>query len=303
MRQPNDLSLSFFLLKCLVALVEQSHVTRASDLLSMSQPAMSRAISQLRQLTGDPILVKGKGGLVPTAKALQLRDFAVRILSQMDQLLGHAITFDPDSVRRTFRVVATDYLECVFLDPVTTRLTQEYPSLGVSVQHPINPKDLLKVLESGEVDCCIGMLPSTLEELRHRLIFRDRIVCIAAHSHPAVGKPLTPKDFAALEHVVIRPTVNVFGAVVDEKLAESDLVRKQRVLTPNYLSVPFLIESTGLVALIPESLADKFDVHFKLARLSLPFEVPSYGVFLYWHERNHHFLDHIWFRNQLMEGQ
>ena len=104
MRQQNDLSLNFFLLECLVALVDHSHVTRASEAIAISQPAMSRAMAQLRQITGDPILVKGEAGLVPTAKAIQLREFAGRILKEMDELFGRALAFEPERSRRTFSI-------------------------------------------------------------------------------------------------------------------------------------------------------------------------------------------------------
>jgi DNA-binding transcriptional LysR family regulator len=302
MRQQNVLSLNFFLLKCLVALVEHSHVTRAADALSMSQPAMSRAMSQLRQLTGDPILVKAQNGLVPTAKAFQLREFAVRILKEMDELLGHAIAFEPVSVRRSFRIVATDYLESVFLDRVANRLTKEFPTIAVSVQHPINPKELFKVLESGDVDFCIGMLPPTLEDLRHRLIFQDSVVCIAAASHPAAGKTLSLAEFAALDHVVIRPTVHAFAASFDQMLEANGLVRNQRVITPNYLSVPYLVEGSSMVALVPQTLAAEFCKRYDLSELEMPLDMPPYDVYLYWHERSHHHLDHVWFRAQVAQG-
>lgn len=300
MRQRDDLSLNFFLLRCLVALVDNSQVTRAADALNMSQPAMSRAMSQLRQLTGDPILVKAQVGLVPTAKAMQLREFAQRILYEMDQLLGQAIAFDPAVARRNFRVVATDYLECVFLDPLVTRLAQQFPGISVTACHPVDPRHLNQVLESGEADFCVGMLPPTLEDLRHRLIFRDRIACVAAKGHAALGRQLTPQEFAALDHIVIKPTVRVFGDDVDEALGRLGLARNTRLTTPGYLSAPYLIESTSMVALMPESLASRFCERFALARIDVPFDVPPYEVYLYWHERTHNHLDHIWFKEQVL---
>lgn len=300
MRQRDDLSLNFFLLRCLVALVDNSQVTRAADALNMSQPAMSRAMSQLRQLTGDPILVKAQVGLVPTAKAMQLREFAQRILYEMDQLLGQAIAFDPAVARRNFRVVATDYLECVFLDPLVTRLSQQFPGISVTACHPVDPRHLNQVLESGEADFCVGMLPPTLEDLRHRLIFRDRIACVAAKGHAALGRQLTPQAFAALDHIVIKPTVRAFGDDVDESLARMGLARNTRLTTPGYLSAPYLIESTSMVALMPESLASRFCERFSLARIDVPFDVPPYEVYLYWHERTHSHLDHIWFKEQVL---
>lgn len=302
MRQQNDLSLNFFLLKCLVALVDHSHVTRASEALAMSQPAMSRAMSQLRQITGDPILVKGETGLVPTAKAVQLREFASRILKEMDELLGHALAFAPQKSRRTFSIIATDYLECVFLDPVLGRLAQEFPAISAAVAHPVNPKHLNKLLESGEADFCVGMLPATLEDLRHRLLFRDRIACIGSRAHHGARAAMDPAEFAALDHVIVRPTVRMFGEAADEALADLGLARNQKLVTPSYLSVPYIVEASSMVALVPQTLAERFCRQFDLVSLPLPLTLAPYEVYVYWHERTQHHLDHVWFRTQLLRA-
>jgi DNA-binding transcriptional LysR family regulator len=301
MRPRDDQSLNFYLLRCLVALVEHSHVTRAADALDMSQPAMSRAMSQLRRLTGDPILVKGQSGLVPTVKAIRLRDFAVRLLQGVDHLLGDALSFDPTQTPRTFRVVATDYIECVFLDPMVMRLSAAYPSISVAVSHPLDPKLLNGHLERGEADFCLGMLPSSLDALKHQLLFRDRICCLAARSHPAAGRRLSAAEFAQLEHVVIRPTVRAFAEVVDEALARQGLERNVRLVTPSYLTVPYALESTRLVALVPATAANRFADRFALTTLDVDIELPAYEVYLYWHERTHHHEDHVWFRAQVLD--
>ena len=146
--------LNFYLLKCLVALVDHSHVSRAAEALSVSQPAMSRAMGQLRTVTADPILVKGVGGLIPTAKAIQLREFADRILREMSALLGDAVAFAPKTTRYVFRMVATDYLECLFTDGLLQHLGTHYPGIAMSVRHPVHPSQFNKVLEAGEVDFC-----------------------------------------------------------------------------------------------------------------------------------------------------
>lgn len=295
--------LNFYLLKCLVALVDQSHVSRAADALSISQPAMSRAMSQLRAVTADPILVKGGTGLIPTAKAVQLREFAERILGEMSELLGHAVAFDAERTNYLFRMVATDYLECLFMDRLVQHLGTRYPGISMSVRHPVHPSQFNKVLEAGEIDFAVGMLPTSLRELRHRLLFRDRIICVARASHWAVGRTLSPPEFAALEHVVIMPnTVNCFGEAVDQALAVQGLQRNRRFVTPNYLTAPHLLERTNMVALLPQSLADRFRDRFGLAELPLPMELPDFEVYISWHDRTHRHAAHIWFRDQVMRS-
>jgi DNA-binding transcriptional LysR family regulator len=295
--------LNFYLLKCLVALVDQSHISRAADTISISQPAMSRAIAQLRTVTGDPILVKGGSGLIPTAKALQLSEFAQRILREMDALLGNAVAFDPLVTRYLFRMVATDYLECLFMDHLLQHLGADFPGISLSVRHPVHPSQFNKVLEAGDVDFCLGILPPSLRELRHRLLFRDRIVCVARAGHWAVGKKLTPAEFAGLEHVIVMPnTVNCFGEAVDQVLAAQGLQRQRRYVTPNYLTAPHVLEKSDMVALLPMSLASRFRDRFGLAELVLPIVVPAFDVYISWHDRTHRHAAHVWFRDQVMKS-
>ncbi|HEY2257501.1 MAG TPA: LysR family transcriptional regulator [Variovorax sp.] len=295
--------LNFYLLKCLVALVDHSHVSRAAEALLISQPAMSRAMSQLRAVTADPILVKGGGGLIPTAKAIQLREFAERILLEMSDLLGNAVAFDPRTSTHPFSMVATDYLECLFMDRLLQHLGSHYPGISMSVRHPVHPSLFNKVLEAGDVDFCIGMLPDSLRELRHRLLFRDSIVCAARAGHPAVGRRLSPQEFAALEHVVIVPnTTHCFGWAVDDALETYGLQRNRRFVTPNYLTAPHLLERTNMVALLPLSLAARFRDRFGLAEVDLPVQVPEFEIYLSWHERTHRHAAHMWFRDQVMQS-
>lgn len=295
--------LNFYLLKCLVALVDHSHVSRAAEALSVSQPAMSRAMSQLRAITGDPILVKGGSRLIPTAKALQLRAFAERILGEMSDLLGNAVAFDPYRTRCQFRMVATDYLECLFMDRLVQHLGSRFPGIAMSVRHPVHPSEFSKVLESGEVDFAVGILPSNLRELRHRLLFRDRIVGVARAGHRAIGQALSPAAFAALDHVVIMPnTTHTFGEAVDIALEAQGLERNRRFVTPNYITASHLLEKTDMVALLPLSLASRFRDRFGLAELALPMDVPEFEVHISWHDRTHRHSAHMWFRDQVMQS-
>lgn len=295
--------LNFYLLKCLVALIDHSHVSRAADALSISQPAMSRAMSQLRAVTADPILVRGGSGLIPTAKAIQLRDFADRILREMDELLGDAVAFDPGTTQYEFRMVVTDYLECVFIEGLLKRLSAAFPRISVLTRHPVHPSHFNKVLEAGEVDFAAGILPMSLRDLRHRLLFRDHIVCGARKDHPAVGRTLSPKEFAALEHLVIMPnTVNCFGESVDQVLGAQGYRRNRRFVTPNYLTAPHLLADSDMVALLPASLLKRFSNELGLAEVLLPVHVPPLDIYLSWHDRTHRHAAHTWFRDQVVKS-
>lgn len=296
------IELNLYLLRCLVALVDHSQVSRAADALSISQPAMSRAMSQLRTATSDPVLVKGGSGLIPSAKAIQLREFADRILREVDQLLGHAVAFDPKRTHHAFRIVASDYLECILMDRFVKTFGADHPGIAMSLRHPVHPMEFNKVLESGEVDFSVGLLPPCLHELRYRPLFSDRIICATRAGHRAVGKKLSPEEFAALDHAVIVPnTINCFGEAVDDALEARGLQRNKRFVTSNYLTAPHVLGQSDMVALLPLSLLTRFGDRYGLAEIELPVDVPDFQICLAWHERTHRHAAHMWFRDQVMK--
>jgi DNA-binding transcriptional LysR family regulator len=109
MHQMNDLRrIDLNLLVILDALLSEQHVTRAAERLHLSQPAVSHALARLRDLLGDPLLVRAGSNLVPTARALELVSPLAEVLAQVQSLLAPN-TFDPANTRRTFRVAMSDY--------------------------------------------------------------------------------------------------------------------------------------------------------------------------------------------------
>jgi DNA-binding transcriptional LysR family regulator len=295
-------ALNLYLLKCLVALVDHSQVSRAATALSISQPAMSRAMSQLRAITADPVLVKGGSGLIPSAKAMQLREFAGRILQEMNEMLGSAVAFDPKRTHHTFRMVASDYLECLFMDHLVRRFGADFPGISMSLRHPVNPTQVNQMLEAGEVDFYVGPLPTSLHDLRYRPLFSDRIVCVARVGHWAIGQALSLAEFAELEHVVIVPnTTNCFGETLDQALEARGLRRNRRFVTPNFLTAPHLVGQSNMVALLPQSLARRCHERFGLAEIALPIDVPDFQICVSWHDRTHRHAAHMWFRDQVMK--
>jgi DNA-binding transcriptional LysR family regulator len=135
------------------------------------------------------------------------------------------------------------------------------------------------------------------------LLFRDHVVCAARKGHQAVGRMLSVEEFASLEHLVIMPnTVNCFGESVDQALAARSYRRNRRFVTPNYLTAPYLLANSDMVALLPSLLLSRFRDHLGLAEVALPVQVPSLDIYLSWHDRTHRHAAHTWFREQVVQS-
>src|SRR5690606_3147300 len=151
-REPLDTHL----LRILQILLTERSVSRAAIKLGLSQPAISNSLKRLREVTGDPILVRSKTGMVPTERGLELFAHATDALAAIDRITQPAAEFRPASTTREFHLGAPDYLDAMFLPNIAEILRREAPSSKLIV-HPINSEfDYVEALENGNLNVVIG---------------------------------------------------------------------------------------------------------------------------------------------------
>ena len=92
----------FNLLVTLDVLLAEGSVARAAKRLRLSPSAMSRALARLRETTGDPLLVRAGRGLVPTPRALELRERVGELVQEVEAVLRPAEALDLRALARTF---------------------------------------------------------------------------------------------------------------------------------------------------------------------------------------------------------
>jgi DNA-binding transcriptional LysR family regulator len=135
MHQMNDLRrIDLNLLVILDALLSEQHVTRAAERLHLSQPAVSHALARLRDLLGDPLLVRAGASLVPTSRALELMAPLAEALAQVQSLLAPN-AFDPATAKRTFRLAMSDYGAAIVLPGLIRTLRHEAPGIDLQISH------------------------------------------------------------------------------------------------------------------------------------------------------------------------
>src|SRR5215207_7659759 len=105
-------SVDLNLLVALDALLSERHVTKASDKVGLSQPAMSNALNRLRGMFADELLVRTATGMKPTPRALELVDPLRQLLRQVERVLESDTGFDPATTQRTFTIRMSDILAC-----------------------------------------------------------------------------------------------------------------------------------------------------------------------------------------------
>lgn len=298
-RNMNITELDLNLLRVFDAIVTEGSVTVAGERIGLSQPAMSNALSRLRQLFGDPLFVRTPRGMRPTPFAQQLarpvRDALRLIQTALQQHAG----FEPGTSNNTFRFYMSDIGEMVFLPGLLERIKRDAPAVKIDVVR-IPIKDVHTALEAGELDLAVGFLPGLTTGMRQQPLFREHYVCMLRADHPAIGAKMSARQFREAAHVLVS-YAGTGHQVIEETFSEEGLTERIAVRVPHFLVVPMILARTDLIVTVPSRVAAVFVQLGNFKVLALPVGMPSFEVRLHWHERFHQDPANRWLREVMAE--
>jgi DNA-binding transcriptional LysR family regulator len=295
----NDVDL--FALRSFCVLMDERSVSRAASRLGVGQSRMSRQLAQLRAYFADPLLVWAGGTMIPTPRALGLKDELHRVVETLERLSSVVQTFDPVSTQTTITLVATGYVEHIFLTDVMNTVARCAPGIEVKVRLPDRPQDV-SALGRGEIDFLIGWMTTPAPTLRSRLLFKDRLVCIARAAHPKLRHGLTLEEYLELPHVQYDiPGKTTTELLVQERLARDGRRRNIRYHVLNPLTVVEIVANSDVIATVPEKFAARCRERYRLQSVDLPFSLPPVQNRAYWHESVHSDARSRWFRKLLAD--
>ena len=279
------------LLVALHALLEEVNVTRAGDRVGMTQPAMSAALARLRRHYGDDLLVRvGRGyELTPLARALLPE--VQRTIPLIEAAFELSESFTPATSTRRFTIAMSDYALAVLHRPLACRVAAAAP--GVALDFRLLPGDP-QLLEHVLLEYDFVVAPHSYDLAgRNRPMFRDRFVCVVdAHNPRLVDGALSGDDFEKLPHAVAGLGVDL--ALVDRELSTRGIARSAPVRTYGWLTLPFLVTGTDLVAILPERLAEQTRQIAAVTVVPFPFAQTGVVNSLWWHTNRECDEGHAW---------
>ena len=213
--------LNLNLLATLLALLQERHAGDAAKRLNISQSAVSKNLTKLRELFKDPLFHRSTQGLLPTPLALELEPQIVEIIKRVDSLFSSQ-EFTPNLFEGRFRLAMQD-TGFVFVTPELLKLCQDQAP-GMIFDFWLKDEKGLQELLLGEIDLLI--LPQDLgqhwqndSKLVHRELYREPLACLLRKGHPALKMPWNEETYLKFAHVGVRD--EQFGAsMLDRTLAE-----------------------------------------------------------------------------------
>jgi DNA-binding transcriptional LysR family regulator len=280
------------LLVTLDVLLKEGGVARAAKRLQLSPSAMSRALARLRKATGDPLLARAGRGLVPTPRALELRERVSLLVRDGAAVLGPTEKLDLKGLVRTFTLRTGDGFIENFGADLIGRLAREAPGVRLRFLPKLDREST--ALRDGTVDLETGVVGRmTSPEVRTQALFRDRFIGVVRRKHPLAKGRITPARFAAGRHVA--DSQHAIGdGPIERALKSLHLTREIAAIVNGFSTALALARGSDLIATVPERHTGNLRVG--MHSFSLPFPIAPVTVSLLWHPRLDADQPHRWLR-------
>ncbi len=283
----------FNLLLTLDAVLTEGSVVRAAHRLGLSPSAMSRSLARLRRTTGDPLLVRAGRGLVPTPRALELREKVSQLVQDTVAILRPAEMPNLKELVRTFTLRTTEGFVENFGQDLIARIGQVAP--GVRLCFVQKPNKDSSSLRDGTVDLETGVVGIKMSpEIRAQALFRDRFIGVVRIGHSFSKGEITLDRYLIGKHICVS-RLGLARGPIDEALELFKLKREIVTIVGAFSSALALSRESDLIATVPERQTGR--MRAGMYSFPLPVAVPEITVSLLWHPRLDSDPAHRWLRS------
>jgi len=285
-RKSTDLNL----FKVFIAIYQQRNLTRAADMLSITQPALNR----LRSNFDDQLFVRSHQGMNPTPFAESIVDRVQEALHLLDSSLSIGEDFNPATTRRTFNISMNDISESMILPKVMKAFHAQAPLAKLECYY-VTRRDVEKELSIGGIDLAIDVkVVSTTTQVISAVLKSEDYVCALRQGHPFDHKNMSLEQYLELDHMVISSRRKGIS-YEDTALKTLGHKRKIALRIPYYNVAPRILNECDLCGTVPRQLAEQY----QLKAYELPFDLKPIDWRMYWHRNAENDRGNIWLRDLL----
>ncbi|MGL5339350.1 MAG: LysR family transcriptional regulator [Aeromonas veronii] len=280
------------LLPTLKVLLDTRNISRAAELLHLSQPSISKQLAQLRSEFDDELLVREGQRWLLTPRAELLAAQLAASLGALERLY-EAPGFDPSRCERVFRLASSDYVAQHILPDICAALAKEAPL--AALEYSLWDKRLLPQLWQSELDLVSTITEQVPEQIRGLHQGEDRLAVLMGCHHPLAGKTLNLDDYLAWPHLQVSGGGDK-DSPVEQVLAPQGLSRRWFARVPFFQAAVEVLLRTDCLMTTPAHIAWQLSCGHELTFVDLPFATRDQQYHLLWHQRHHQDPAHRWFR-------
>ena len=287
-------SVDLNLLKVFHAVYQEQSLSRAADLLCLSQPAASHALNRFREVVGDPLFIRRGNRMLPTARAQELAEPIQAALDLIRSGISGVAEFDFKQSPRTFHLAMGDYSEVLLLPKLMAWVSEHCEAIDFRI-HSIPDDDVEALLATGRLDLVIDFYPVMNDHINRQLLLKDDFVTVMAADYGDQIVELTLEKFLSLSHITQIPRQKLVYWI-DEELASRGLERRIALQTQSFLAIPNILRQTGYLHTPPRKIAEVYLQNYDLRCFELPLPNFEIGLQQYWHRQLEGDVAHQWLR-------
>jgi DNA-binding transcriptional LysR family regulator len=284
------------LLKVFRSLYEEQNMTRTADALHLTPSAVSHAVRRLRDSLGDPLFQRANNRMVPTPACRRMAPLIIDNLSRLQQILQQWGQFDSTTSQYHFRIGMHDALEPSVLPKLAAAFADRAPSMRFS-SVKVDRNNLARELSAGHIDVALDVaLPIRGPVLSQKLRHSDFCVMLR-RDHPLANK-LNKRNYLDASHVSVsnRP---VGMTMEDTFFQKKGLQRRSMIRCQNYLAATYILKSSDYLLTITKTMAEQLEDD-EIQVLDMPFAIPSFATYLYWHSHTEEDAALSWLRKTII---
>lgn len=295
------------LLRVFDAMFVEASTVRAGQRLGLSQPAVSAALGRLRHIAGDALFVREGNRMVPTSRAVELRQPVQLALEHFETAMAAVAGFDPGRSERTFKILGSDYFSNLLMPRLAGLATPIAPAVRLQMlDHP--SAEISEQLRQGNIDVAVAPREATPEWVNKQKLHDSHIVCVARKAHPVLveygikpGQRIPPEVFCQIPQVLMSMDGATRGTM-DTALSESGLSRRVVMTVPHFQAVALCVASSAMLGNLPVHFAHLSAQWLGLDIFRPPVDPPIVGVFVYWHRRLDQDPANAWLRGLIVQA-
>ncbi len=282
------------LLPIFVALMEERSVTRAADRLGMTQAALSNALSRLRTMMQDPLFIRERYGMRPTAKAEFLAPALAQALASMDTLVLGQQAFEPSRAEQVIAIAPNSYVEFVLVPTLIARLSTLAP--GIRLRTLPYGTDLAETgVISGNTAMALGRISEAPDNLVVQHVADDGLACVVRADHRVIGDKITKAQYEGLKHVNVVPPGRLRAGLF-QALERQGLKREVVASVTHFASIAEIVAATDYCATLPKLICRRLTLDARLKVVPSPVDLGTFPLHMAWHVRYRQDPAHTWLR-------
>jgi DNA-binding transcriptional LysR family regulator len=280
-------------------LYEHRNIKKVSEILDVSQSAISHSMKRLKLCLGDQLFYRASSGLAPTPYAEEISKTIISCFDSIEQSINSNLNFEPLKSKRVFNVSMSDVGEVLFLPKLISHLATVAPDAAIEIVR-CSSQNIQKEMELGNIDIAIGLLPELTTGFHQRRLFTQKYKLMLRKDHPLLCEKVTRDSILKYKHISIS-SKDTGHSIIEKYLQTNHIDRVVASRLTHFIAVPYVLGASDLIATVPEKLDDMTGAHFDVITIDHPLKLPEIQINIFWHARLHEDSANTWLRRLIFD--